>query len=198
MIIAQEVSCRMLLLILQLFLEEWPVCRNSDWKPNTSQTIQEAIVRGREKRKQPSLLPQLQVLPVCSTSGRGVLPFFNPQLCRRSCPACLVALDKKRMWVGVWLQCGTSCLSGEEEVNLWGAGEGCRSQSSDFLAPWLLRLDCSAELSQRWSGKPESLAVTVLLAVIRRNRVRNSASRSKFAVSCCKWRYMLLSTVNYL
>lgn len=41
-----------------------------------------------------------------------------------------------------------ACL-GSKRLTFQGSWEGSRSQSPDFLATWLLRLDCLADLSQR-------------------------------------------------
>jgi len=52
---------------------------------------------------------------------------------------------------------------GRKRLTFRGSWEGSRCQSPDFLAPWLLRLDCSAALRQRHDGKPESLVMALVL-----------------------------------
>lgn len=125
------------------------------------------ISRGRKKRKQLSFLVRKPCPDVPRWEGRGVLSkcssFPVPPPLQEALSCFTVCTEQEVAESTGVCDCSVvtliACL-GRKRLTSQGTWEENRSQSPDFLATWLLRLDCFAELSQRWCGKPEFLEIT--------------------------------------
>lgn len=122
--------------------------------------------QGQEEEKA-ALLSCQKALPRCSKMRRWRSPlkvFFLP--CTPTfAGGALLFYSLYRTGGGWEYVCDCSVVTliaclGRKRLTSQGTWEENRSQSPDFLATWLLRLDCFAELSQRWCGKPEFLEIT--------------------------------------